>query len=713
MITTRNEDKNKNNFKMIMENFQKWILNEEEDNRPVGEEYRKHGERATADNTPDVIWSKKRGNYVLKADGSNIYSEIKLFAKAAYKIAKARKEGWKKLMKKEQKAALEKYLKEAGPDTMRIHGAKWRHWLENDFNKASDLLIDVCIATEDFFAGVLKECWGGDNKGHAGVLKQLVINMPQELTSAITSIRQQMAGKKDNQYDALDQFDGDAFSAKMGTFSIPKRKVLPVAEAGADRFGLTVFQLALNERIKARGGLGGPKKPTTGAQSDVGPQQAGLDQAAEVLGMSLEELQSALATPEGQTTILNQLQDNNAGQDIMNAVQQYIDYIQSNSSVPGTGGGGSGGMESPDALMSVPAGAGTAATTGPNPAPAPAGAPNWLKRKADKQAELIRRLNQGVTGLQEQNLGVGGLKIDKQFQDNTDSVSPAVSANTAAAPVPGTEKQSVTLKTLQQSLINMGYNLGPRGADGKYGSATYKAIRKFQADNGLQKDGLIGPNTFSHMRRKDKKLMSQSATMGMDVPKEIEKTVDKIAKAPIDKKSKAYMQGALSSPEDIKKLKDKARSVRKDAIDKLKQAKKAGDVGEMNRQQQRIEKATGVYRSASAGEDEARKLKSTEKLRKRAIDAGYLYMLETEWKENYEIYRSWDPALQNFFLKQFGVDDSKVGSTNIKTGKLGRLMQIYRTGRDSKNQPASKLQKRMKMVVKIFNEEFNKSKKDT
>ena len=51
-------------------------------------------------------------------------------------------------------------------------------------------------------------------------------------------------------------------------------------------------------------------------------------------------------------------------------------------------------------------------------------------------------------------------------------------------------------KLVQEKLISLGYDLGNYGADGDFGTATYNAVVKFQKDNGLTADGIIGQNTW-------------------------------------------------------------------------------------------------------------------------------------------------------------------------------------------------------------------------
>lgn len=46
------------------------------------------------------------------------------------------------------------------------------------------------------------------------------------------------------------------------------------------------------------------------------------------------------------------------------------------------------------------------------------------------------------------------------------------------------------VRNLQKDLIKLGYDLGPDGADGYYGSYTKAAVRAFQRNNGLSVDGI-------------------------------------------------------------------------------------------------------------------------------------------------------------------------------------------------------------------------------
>ena len=48
----------------------------------------------------------------------------------------------------------------------------------------------------------------------------------------------------------------------------------------------------------------------------------------------------------------------------------------------------------------------------------------------------------------------------------------------------------------QNDLIQLGYDLSPYGADGKYGNKTMNAVKSFQAKSGLIADGICGPLTW-------------------------------------------------------------------------------------------------------------------------------------------------------------------------------------------------------------------------
>lgn len=52
---------------------------------------------------------------------------------------------------------------------------------------------------------------------------------------------------------------------------------------------------------------------------------------------------------------------------------------------------------------------------------------------------------------------------------------------------------------VQERLIELGYSCGPMGADRDFGINTAKAVEKFQKDNGLVADKIVGPKTWNKL----------------------------------------------------------------------------------------------------------------------------------------------------------------------------------------------------------------------
>jgi len=55
------------------------------------------------------------------------------------------------------------------------------------------------------------------------------------------------------------------------------------------------------------------------------------------------------------------------------------------------------------------------------------------------------------------------------------------------------------VKDMQEKLLKLGYDLGPDGADGDFGAMTELAVRKFQMDNSLEVDGIVGPESYKKL----------------------------------------------------------------------------------------------------------------------------------------------------------------------------------------------------------------------
>lgn len=59
----------------------------------------------------------------------------------------------------------------------------------------------------------------------------------------------------------------------------------------------------------------------------------------------------------------------------------------------------------------------------------------------------------------------------------------------------GIDNDLDAVMAVQNQLVNLGYDIGPSGADGLYGQETFDAIVKFQDDHALKDDGEVGPAT--------------------------------------------------------------------------------------------------------------------------------------------------------------------------------------------------------------------------
>ena len=66
------------------------------------------------------------------------------------------------------------------------------------------------------------------------------------------------------------------------------------------------------------------------------------------------------------------------------------------------------------------------------------------------------------------------------------------------------------VKTMQENLIKLGYDLGSYGADGDFGNATQKAVKKFQKEHGLKQDGIVGAQTLAEIDAAIKELNNKS-----------------------------------------------------------------------------------------------------------------------------------------------------------------------------------------------------------
>ncbi len=86
----------------------------------------------------------------------------------------------------------------------------------------------------------------------------------------------------------------------------------------------------------------------------------------------------------------------------------------------------------------------------------------------------------------------------KQELDMAKAPRETVSTSVAIKKTPSTVSLSgVTSKNIQMALANAGYYDGK--IDGKIGTKSTEAIKKFQKDNGLKADGVVGAKTWERL----------------------------------------------------------------------------------------------------------------------------------------------------------------------------------------------------------------------
>lgn len=96
-------------------------------------------------------------------------------------------------------------------------------------------------------------------------------------------------------------------------------------------------------------------------------------------------------------------------------------------------------------------------------------------------------------------------RVIAEYFGLAESTGPAlnqtVNAETVRVDLPLLKKgaRGESVKALQTLLIGYGYPCGASGVDGDFGSATVKAVEKYQKAKGLSVDGIVGKNSWSKL----------------------------------------------------------------------------------------------------------------------------------------------------------------------------------------------------------------------
>ena len=91
----------------------------------------------------------------------------------------------------------------------------------------------------------------------------------------------------------------------------------------------------------------------------------------------------------------------------------------------------------------------------------------------------------------------GEVKKEKLSKKCTDwAVPKGIDGTVISKPTIRRGDQGTYVIECQQDLIQLGYDVGATGADGKFGRKTEAAVKAFQANNGLKVDGIVGQATW-------------------------------------------------------------------------------------------------------------------------------------------------------------------------------------------------------------------------
>lgn len=84
------------------------------------------------------------------------------------------------------------------------------------------------------------------------------------------------------------------------------------------------------------------------------------------------------------------------------------------------------------------------------------------------------------------------------------------------------------VKTLQESLIKLGYSCGSYGADGEFGSGTKSAVKKYQKDHNLTVNGVADKNTLESIKNQ-----LSGSTNTSNTPQKLTFTIEEIKKGSV------------------------------------------------------------------------------------------------------------------------------------------------------------------------------------
>ena len=138
------------------------------------------------------------------------------------------------------------------------------------------------------------------------------------------------------------------------------------------------------------------------------------------------------------------------------------------------------------------------------PTPTPTPTPSGDKQIREIQEWLNNNYNTGIKvdglyGKETKKALVKGLQTELNKQYNAGLVVDGIFGAKTKAKCPNVKKgaRGNITRTIQSMLYCLGFN--PNGIDGIFGDRTELEVRKFQADNRLAIDGIVGKNTFEKL----------------------------------------------------------------------------------------------------------------------------------------------------------------------------------------------------------------------
>ena len=122
-----------------------------------------------------------------------------------------------------------------------------------------------------------------------------------------------------------------------------------------------------------------------------------------------------------------------------------------------------------------------------------------LRMQVNTLSSDISQIDAQQKELEQSVKGDAGESAIAGFDESADSAGAAgIKGGTGANVYRTPSGFTIQTTTLQRALKNAGYYTGP--VDGKAGAGTKDAIRRFQADNGLNADGVAGRQTWAKLQ---------------------------------------------------------------------------------------------------------------------------------------------------------------------------------------------------------------------